>query len=97
MTVQSWLAQTGGACTGTVHPWTPTEITPGLFLKPTTTIGKQKTRVKSKPNANAKPTTNSKLKGEAKGTATGTTSTATNGHGKATGTPPSFARQGRLE
>ena len=97
VTVHSWLAQTGGACTGTVHPWTPTGITPGLFLKPTTTIGKPKTQVKSKPNPKAKPATNSKPKGKANVTVSGTTSTATNGHGKATGKPPNFARQGRLE
>jgi hypothetical protein len=97
VTVQSWLTQTGGSCTGTVHPWRPTGITPALVLKPPATIGKAKTRGKSKPNLNAKPTTNSMLKGKAKVTVTGTTSTATTGHGKATGRPVSFGRQGRLE
>src|SRR5438477_13210892 len=66
VTVQSWLAQTGGGCIGTVHPWTPTGITPAFVLRPTTTLGKPKTQGKVKPNLNAKPTTNSKLKGKAK-------------------------------
>jgi hypothetical protein len=34
-TVTDWLAQTGGACTATVHPWTPPGITPALFVVPT--------------------------------------------------------------
>jgi hypothetical protein len=96
-TVQSWLGQTGGACTGTLHPWTPTGITTPFVLKPPTTVGKPKTQGKSKPNVKAKPTTNSKLKDKAKVAVTGTTPTATNGHGKATGKPVSFGRQGRLE
>ena len=90
VTVQSWLGQTGGACTGTVHPWTPMGIAPGLLLdhawpSPEADDDREAEDAgESKPNVKAKPTTNSNLEGNAKGTVTGTTSTATNGHGKAT-------------
>ena len=40
-TVEDWLAQTGGACLGTVHPWTPS----GAFAPPKA--------VKPKPHAKA--------------------------------------------
>jgi hypothetical protein len=41
-TVEDWLAQTGGACMGTLHPWTPS----GAFAPPKA--------VKPKPKAHAK-------------------------------------------
>jgi hypothetical protein len=31
-TVTDWLWRTGGACTGTIHPWTPPGITPTTLL-----------------------------------------------------------------
>jgi hypothetical protein len=34
-TVTDWLSQSGGACTATVHPWTPPGITPAPFVVPT--------------------------------------------------------------
>jgi hypothetical protein len=34
-TVTDWLWETGGACRGIVHPWTPPGITPAPFVVPT--------------------------------------------------------------
>jgi hypothetical protein len=39
--VQTWLAQTGGACTGVVQPWTPSSLGAAAVLKPPKT-GKPK-------------------------------------------------------
>ena len=46
-TVQAWLAQTGGACAATVHPWTPS----GTAFKPPTP--KAKAQAKAKPKRHA--------------------------------------------
>lgn len=37
-TVEDWLWQTGGACMGTVHPWTPPGIAPAPLVTPKVTL-----------------------------------------------------------
>ena len=62
-TVQAWLLQTGGACTGTVHPWTPTgggAFAPPKWVKP-------KPKAKSKPRPKPRPGGHATAHGKAKG------------------------------
>jgi hypothetical protein len=48
--VQSWLAETGGACTGVVQPWTPSSLGGSAVLKPPKIAkpGKAKGKAKAK-------------------------------------------------
>jgi hypothetical protein len=62
-TVQAWLLQTGGACTGTVHPWTPTGS--GAFAPPKWV--KPKPKAKSKPRPKPRPGGHATAHGKAKG------------------------------
>jgi hypothetical protein len=53
-TVQGWLAQTGGACMGTVRPWTPAAFAPPKSAKPKAK-GKAKGKPKPRPKGQSKP------------------------------------------
>jgi hypothetical protein len=61
-TVQAWLLQTGGACTGTVHPWTPTGG--GAFAPPRWVKPKAKSKPKAKPRPGGHATPHGKAKGK---------------------------------
>jgi hypothetical protein len=61
-TVQAWLVQTGGACMGTVHPWTPTGG--AAFAPPKSAKPKPKAKSKLKPKLR---TGHARTHGKAKG------------------------------
>jgi NADH:ubiquinone oxidoreductase subunit len=63
-TVRDWTAQSGGNCTGTVHPWTP----PGVTAATTNTTAKAKPKAKPKAHAKAKPKAQAKAKTNGKTT-----------------------------
>jgi NADH:ubiquinone oxidoreductase subunit len=50
-TVGDWITQSGGNCTGTVHPWTP----PGVSTAATTTTMKVKPKLKPQAKSEGKP------------------------------------------
>ncbi len=58
-TVRDWIAQSGGNCTGTVHPWTPAGVAAAVT---TTTKAKPKPKAKPKAHVKAKPNANAKAK-----------------------------------
>jgi len=61
-TVRNWIAQTHGACTGAIQPWTPAGVPAATTPTPTTTAATTTTKVKPKPKPKVKP----KAKGKAK-------------------------------
>jgi hypothetical protein len=62
-TVQAWLLQTGGACMGTVRPWTPTGG--AAFAPPKSAKPRPKAKGKLKPKpARGHPRAHGKAKGK---------------------------------
>jgi hypothetical protein len=63
-TVSDWIAQTGGNCTGIVHPWTPPDLAAAAMT--TTTTAKPKPKPQAKGTATAKANVKPKANAQSK-------------------------------